>query len=209
MNSIKQYFRHIRFPVLGAAVLCLALGVVVLLWPGDTLRVLCIGFGAVLILSGLLQLASYFLGEKSSVWRRLLILSGIISIVVGVWILLGPDKVLRLVSIVLGVVLLYHGFADIRFGMDIKKCGGKSAATVVLFGLLTCALGVLILVDPFEGEKLLMLFMGLSFLFDGATDTYTVFALAKAEKQYDALASAEPVIEMPPASAEIVPENKN
>ncbi len=190
--------------MLGVAIMCLILGAVVLLWPGDTLTVLCYGFGGVLILSGLLQIASYLLGEKEGFLRKVLILSGIISIVVGVWILLGPDKVLKLVSIVLGVVLIYHGVMDVKFGMDIKKCKGKSTAAVVLFGLATCALGVLVLVDPFEGEKLLMIFMGISFLFDGVTDTYTVFAVAGAKKNYDMLASAEPVIELDSSAAAVV-----
>ena len=202
---MKQFLRHFRFSMLGIAILCIALGLAVLIWPASAMKILCYGFGGILVLGGLLQIAAFLFGKKDGFMKKLLLVSGIVGTVAGAWILLSPDMVLRLVGIVLGVVLLYHGIMDIKYGADIKKSQGSGAAISVIFGLITAALGVLVLVDPFEADKLLMMIMGISFLFDGATDAYTVFALAAAERRFEQLEGAAPVIELDPSSAQIVP----
>jgi len=205
--NMKRFLHYFRLSVLGIAVLCVALGLAVLLWPGSAMKVLCYGFGGLLVLGGLLQVASYLLGEKSGFLKKVLLVSGIVGTVAGVWILLSPEMVLRLVGVVLGVVLLYHGIMDIKYGMDIRKCKGSGAVASVTFGLVTVGLGVLVLVDPFEADKILVMIMGISFVFDGATDLYTVFALAGAERHFEKLESAAPVIELDPSSVEVVPGN--
>ena len=201
---MKRFFQHFRFSMMGVSVLCIALGVLLLLRPGDAIKLFCYGFGAVLILSGLLQIASYLVGERVGFMKKLLLLSGIIAAVVGVWVVLSPGKVLTLTLIVLGIVFLYHGVMDIKYGCDIKSCRGSGWAVTLIFGLITCGLGVLVLVNPFETAKVLLVLIGLSLIFDGLTDFFTVFAVAAAKKKFEVLSGKEPVIEISPDSAEMI-----
>ncbi len=201
---MKRFFRHFRFAVFGVALLCIALGITMLLWPHEVTKVLCYGFGGVLALSGLLQIASYLTGDRGSFSRKLLLLSGILSAVVGVWVLFSPDKVMTLTVIVMGIVLLYHGAMDVKYAFDIKACGAKGWILAMLFGLATCGVGVLVLVNPFEAASALLLCAGIGFLFDGLTDLFTVFSVAHAESSFEKLAAAGPVIELEPSKAEEV-----
>ena len=194
--------------MLGVSVLCVALGVLLLLRPADAMRLFCLGFGAVLILSGILQVASYLVGERVGFMKKLLLISGIIAAVVGVWVMLSPDKVLTLTLIVLGIVFLYHGVMDIKYGFDIKNCQTSGWAITLIFGLITCGLGILVLVNPFETGRVLLVLIGAALIFDGLTDFFTVFAVASAKRKFDLLAGKEPVIEIPADSAEVLEEKK-
>ena len=199
---MKSFFRNFRYSTLLVSILCMGLGAAALLWKGDTMKVLCYGFGAVLILAGIIQVVSYLLGDRKGMLQKLMLLSGFMAAVVGVWLLFSPSYVRKLALIVLGVVLLYHGFMDIKYGFDIKGCQAKGSAMAVFFGVATCAVGVLMLVDPFKNESVLLTVAGLGFLFDGLTDFITVFTLAGAQVHYERLQSAAPVIELEPGAAQ-------
>ena len=207
---MKRFFHNFRFAMFGVSLLCIALGLAILIWPEYSKKVMCYGFGAVLVLSGVLQVASYLTGERVGLLRKLLLISGIVSAVIGAWVLLSnPDKILMLTVIVMGIVLIYHGAMDIKYGFDIKACGTRGWAPALVFGLLTCGAGVLVLVNPFEASEMLFMAAGLGFLFDGLTDLFTVFTVAHAKATYETLAGAAPVIELEPGQAEVVPVEGN
>ena len=199
---MKRFFHNFKFAMFGVSLLCIALGLAVLIWPEYAKKVMCYGFGAVLILSGVLQVASYLTGERVGLLRKLLLISGIVSAVVGVWVLLTPKMVETLTVIVMGIVLIYHGAMDIKYGFDIKACGTRGWAPALVFGLLTCGAGVLVLVNPFEASEMLFMAAGIGFLFDGLTDLFTVVTVAHAKAVFQRLEEAGPVIELEPGKAE-------
>ncbi len=202
---MKSFFRNFRYATFLVSIMCIGLGVAVILWPENAMKVLCYGFGGVLILAGILQIAANLLSEQKGLLQKLMMLAGFMSAVVGVWLLFSPDKVRTLAMIVLGIVLLYHGFMDIKYGFDIKACQAKGSAMAVFFGVATCAVGVLMLVNPFQSSELLFFVAGLGFLFDGVTDFITVFVHAGAKAHYDRIAGAAPVIELEPGAAQTLP----
>ena len=207
---MKRFFRNFRFAMFGVSILCILLGLAVIVWPANAMKVLCYGFGAVLILAGLLQMVSYLTGERSGLLQKLMMLSAIISVVLGVWVLLmKPDGVQTLTVIVMGIVLLYHGAMDVKYGFDINAAHGKPFGWVVFFGLATCGAGVLLLVNPFHKPETLFLVSGLGFLFDGVTDLFTVFSVAGSKARYERLSGAAPVIELEPGQAQTMPVDGN
>lgn len=203
---MKLFFRYFKFSAFGAALLCMGLGAAILLSPDVSQKLFCYAFGAILLLCGILQIASYLVSEKKNLLGKLMMVGGIVSAVAGVWILFAPGSVLSLTVIVMGVLLLYHGVMDIKYAFDVKAAEGKAGLPLV-FGLLTCAVGVLLLVNPFgENMKLLFLLCGVGFLFDGITDIYTVSAVATAQRRYElrqlALKEAQLESLAPPETAE-------
>jgi len=207
---MKRFFRNFHFAVFGVSILCILLGLAVILWPDSAMKVLCYGFGAVLILAGLLQIVGYLTGERAGLLPKLMMLAGIISAVLGVWVLLmRPDGVQTLTVIVMGIVLLYHGAMDVKYGFDIKAAQGKTFAWVIFFGLATCGVGVLLLVNPFHKAETLFLVSGLGFLFDGVTDLFTVFTVAGSKARYERLSGSAPVIELEPGAAETLSVDGN
>ena len=204
---MKRFFRHFRFSMFGVAILCAALGLAVLMWPDRSMSVACWCFGGVLVLSGLLQIISYLTGEKLAFTRKLLMVSGIISVVLGVWIFFDHKRVMQLTIIVMGILLLYHGVMDVKYGFDIRSCEARGALPAMLFGLITCGIGVLVLVNPFENPAVLLWVIGLGFLFDGLTDLFTVVAVAGAKRKQELLSAQAPVIELDPAEAAVQVES--
>lgn len=197
---MKSFFRNFKFSAFGAALLCVGLGIGILLKPDTSQTVFCYAFAIILILCGILQVASYLVGSNKGFLGKLMMVGGIIACVAGVWILFSPKAVLSLTVIVMGILLLYHGVMDVKYAFDVKAAEGKAGLPLV-FGLLTCAVGVLMLVNPFgEHMETLFLVCGIGFVFDGITDLYTVSAVATAQTRYELKqAKAQSVLESPPA----------
>ena len=206
---MKRFFRHFAFAAFGVSILCLALGVAMLIWTATAMKWISYGFGAVMTLSGILQIASYLTGERVGLLRKLLLISGIIAAVAGVWILLTQslaEQIMRLTVIVMGVVLLYHGFMDCKHGLDIKSCGTGGWTAALVLGVCICAAGVLLLVNPFDT---LLFAAALGFLLDGISGLFTTVAVAHGKSRAEFLAGQAPVIELDPAeAAETLPDSK-
>ena len=192
---MKRFFHHFRFSTFGIAILCMLLGLALLMWPDQSMNVLGYGFGAVLALSGLLQVGGYVASDRQGFFKKLQLLAGILIAVVGVAILLAPKTVMKLTIVVIGIVMLYHGVMDIKFGFDIKSCKGGKWSVTLIMGLVTCALGVLVLVNPFESARVLMIIIGAGLIFDGVSDVVTVSVMANSKRVYE-LMNQEPVIEI-------------
>ena len=206
---MKSFFRSFPYSTFLISILCMGLGLSLLLWPDHAMTGMCYGFGGVLILAGILQTVIYIAGEKKGLVQKLMLLSGFIAAVVGVWLLFSPDKVRTLAMIVMGIVLLYHGGMDIKYAFDIKNCGGRTWTAALFFGIATCAVGVLMLVNPFKTEGPLFLVAGIGFLFDGITDFFTSFAVGTSKARYERLAGSAPVIELEPGAAQTLPMEGN
>ena len=169
---MKRFFRHFAFAAFGVSILCLALGVAMLIWTATAMKWISYGFGAVLILSGILQIASYLTGERVGLLRKLLLISGVIAAVAGVWILLTQslaEQIMRLTVIVMGVVLLYHGFMDCKHGLDVKSCGTGGWTAALVLGVCICAAGVLLPLLAAAFDVLLFLWL------EGALARWGVF----------------------------------
>ena len=204
---MKRFFHHFRFATFGIAILCTLLGLALLIWPEQSMNVLGYGFGAVLTISGLLQIGGYVASDKQGLLKKIQLLAGILIAVVGVAILLSPKTVMKLTVVVIGIVMLYHGVMDIKFGFDIKNCNGSKWAVTLLMGLVTCALGVLVLVNPFGSARVLMVIIGAGLIFDGVSDVVTVSVMAQSKKVFE-LMNQEPVIEIDAGDAPEAPEEE-
>ena len=61
---MNEYLKNRKLSFLLASILYLALGLVLLIWPGTATTVICYAFGAVLAIYGLVAIISFFVSRK-------------------------------------------------------------------------------------------------------------------------------------------------
>jgi uncharacterized membrane protein HdeD (DUF308 family) len=110
--------------VLAWGVLTLILGVVILVWPGISIGVAAVLFGAYLIVAGLAQVIFAFALEVPGGERVLLFISGALSLVLGVLALrhLGEGYPILLLAIWIGVSFIFQGSRRRRWRSPIRRC---------------------------------------------------------------------------------------
>ena len=168
-----------------SAILTIALGAVLVIWPDWSGRILCYLLGAALILMGGIQLIVCIRAERIGFYSKFSMLMNIILILLGVWVCIRPDTVLSLVPVIIGIVMLIHGCMDLQFTMDIKHAGSGKWWIALIFALVTLTLGVFLVMHPFLAFEISMLIIGIGLLYDGISDLVLMIVAAYAQHQSD------------------------
>lgn len=130
--------------LLFAGILSLAVGVVALVWPGKTVLVVAIVFAIWLIVSGIFSLVRGFAHGLTGGMRALFIITGILSLVLGIFAIRGEFQELYILSLFIGIGFLFRGFASLFLGFESKEGRGSN----IFFGIVMIIGGVVVLVWP-------------------------------------------------------------
>ena len=170
---MKDFFKRVKADAIMSAVLCIALGVVLIVWPGETINIVCKVLAAGLIILGGVELFSYITNRNGYMFTGIL---GLIVLIVGVWIFLKPSSIVSLVPIVIGVILAVHGVQDVKMAL--------------IIAIISIAFGVLCIVNAFGMVKLAMQFVGAALIYDGISDLWVVTKTVRTVKDMEQEAKA-------------------
>lgn len=178
--------KRLKTNIIISAILCVVLGIVLVVWPDLSMKIVCIAVGAVLLIGGGVRLAVYFSARDGSMYAQANLIMGIVLAVVGIWILLKPDKVLAIIPIIVGIVIVLHGINDLQQAVTLYKDKYDKWWVALILGLLTIGFGVLLICKPFEALDTVVVLIGTFLIYDGLSDIWIVsriYRTAKALKQ--------------------------
>ncbi len=178
---MKEFMKRIRADFMLSSLLCIALGVVFLVWPETISGILGTICAVVLIAIGIVYLGSYFLNVVSNGISAAL---GAVVLLLGVWVLIQPEIVVTLIPILIGVVLLAHGIRGIRESVETKKYGGMNWGVGIIFSIVSLVLGILCIVDAFGVVKLAFWVIGAALIYNGVSNIYIAIVSSKTERRY-------------------------
>ncbi len=144
-----------------AGVASILFGLAALFWPGLTLSVLVLLFGAYVLIHGVAELVATYkaMGAHQTWWTHLLL--GIISIAAGLVVFAYPGMT--------ALVLVYIiGFWAITIGvMEIIAAFTTGEFLVVIAGVISILFGLLLLANPGVGALVYVMVIGLFALVRG------------------------------------------
>ena len=178
MNLLKR----LKTNIVISATLCILLGIVLVVWPDLSMQIVCTAIGAVLLIGGGVRLAAYFTEKDGSVYAQMNLITGIILAVVGIWILLQPDKVLAIIPIIVGIVIALHGVNNLQQAVSLCKEKYDKWWVALILGLLTVGLGVLLVCRPFEALDTAVMMIGQFLIYDGISDIWIVSRIYRTAK---------------------------
>ena len=179
---MKSVLRQQRRSSIAAAVVTLLLGLALVFWPNRSVGILCMLLGAAVLLTGILYILGWFSWRRDRV-SALVLLPGVVFCGLGVWMLSSPASLIRVVQYIFGAVLLFHGVVDLQAAWTLMSRRWPRWWLDMILGALTLALGVLVLINPFGAFAALVVLIGLSLVFDGASDLYLIWRLSRAFRQ--------------------------
>lgn len=186
MNLLKK----LKTNIVISAMLCIVLGIVLVAWPELSMRIVCTAIGAVLLIGGGVRLAVYFAARDGSVYSQMNLIMGIILAVVGIWILLQPDKVLAIIPIIVGIVIALHGINNLQQAITLCKDKYDKWWVALILGLLTIGFGVLLICKPFEALDTAVKLIGIILIYDGISDIWIVSRIYQTAKMIKQVAEA-------------------
>jgi uncharacterized membrane protein HdeD (DUF308 family) len=145
----KNQVTKVRWAMGVRGALSIALGVLILVWPGISLVALTIVVGAYALANGLTDLGYAFTAEAKS-RRGWFVFSGLVGIAFGVMVLAWPGISSLALLYVIGAYAI--GFGSLASGASFQlPLDGRDTAFLVLGGLVAILFGIVMFAQPGAG----------------------------------------------------------
>jgi uncharacterized membrane protein HdeD (DUF308 family) len=147
--------------------LSIAVGVVILLWPGISLDALTLLFGAYALATGVVGLYYSFTAAKGE--RGWLIVSSLLGIAVGVMVLLWTNISALALLYVIGAYAIALGIIAVGGAFWLPIDGGDTAL-MILSGMVSILFGIVIFARPGTGALVTLALIAAFALVTGITE---------------------------------------
>ncbi|MDT5349427.1 MAG: hypothetical protein QOH91_2714 [Mycobacterium sp.] len=141
-----------------AGVVAVALGVIVLTWPGKTLVVAGVLFGIYLVVSGVGYMFAAFGVNAGSAMRVLTFITGALSVVLGFFCFRDKFESITLLGVWIGVGWLFRGMTLLVSALSFDHMPGRGWQAFT--GLVTVIGGGVLIVSPIDSIVILALVAG-------------------------------------------------
>ena len=186
-----DYVKNLKANYTVSAIICVVIGLVLIIWPGTSTQLVCMVLGSVLFLYGLIQLALYLFARERTLYLQGMLVLGIVFCVLGVWILLKPEIVIATVPIIIGIIIVIHGLHKISQAISLNKMDYNNWWVALLFGVLTVALGGVLIYNPFSVVNTVVRVIGAFLLYDGLSNMWIISRVFKTKRNIDKVVDVE------------------
>ena len=148
---MREFLKRAKADYLLSSVLCIALGIIFVVWKGGVIDVIGTLLSIAMIIVGIIYLGSFILSLATFGASTIV---GILVLAVGIWFLIQPSLIVSLVPVILGVGLVFHGIRAVTEAVNAKKYGYEKWGMDLVFAIIClvcglvcvfCPLGVLII----------------------------------------------------------------
>lgn len=168
----------------------LVLGVLLLVMPQTSLLWICYAFGAVVLVTGIVCLIQYARVRGSGFAAPFLLVGGVITAALGLFTLAQPQTVASFLPVVFGLFILVEGCSRIGAALDLARRKADKWWLLLLLSLLSIALGLLLLFDPFEAAVSAVMLCGVLLIVEGALSLACALYAAMELRALDRMADA-------------------
>jgi uncharacterized membrane protein HdeD (DUF308 family) len=174
--------QHLWKSALVSGILAVILGVMVLAWPGVTILVAAVVFGAYLLITGVSQVVFAFSLHVSAGGRVLLFLSGAAALVLAVLCFRSLADSILLLAIWVGIGFIFRGVATAVSAISDPSLPGRIWEIVI--GVVSLVAGVVMLASPFASLATLALVVGIWLIVIGVFEVVSAFGIRKASREF-------------------------
>lgn len=174
-----RLFQHLWKSTLLTGILSVILGGLVLWWPGPTLLVAAIMFGAYLLVSGIAQMIFAFSLPVSTGGRVLLVISGAAALILGVLAFrqFGRGDAFLLLAIWIAVGFIFRGVATTATALGEPGVPGRGWN--IFFGIISVIAGIIVLAYPMSSLVTLTLVVGIWLIVIGVFEVIAALSMRK------------------------------
>ena len=176
--------KKLKWNLILMSVLYLGLGAFLLLVPGTALNVVCYALGAVVLACAVVQLVRYFAVERGVFQSQLTLVSGLVCLGLGAFLIIRSDIVVRILPIVFGLFVIFDSLGRIQNALELRRCQYSSWKGFLLLALLSIVLGVVMIVDPFGAMETLVMAIGIILILEGALNLLSALYTAIAVRRF-------------------------
>ena len=142
--------RYIKTGMMLLSIAYIVIGMMLLVMPQTSLLWICYAFGAVVLITGIVCLVQYARIRGTGFTAPFMLVGGVITACIGVFTLVRPQVVASFLPVVFGIFIVVDGLSRIGTAIDLAKRKGQKWWLLLLLSLVSVALGVVLVLHPFD-----------------------------------------------------------
>ena len=167
--------RNKRLPSYIGGIFAIIAGLFLFLFPEISSGVIGILFGIVLFVAGLSEVIGYIISIKQfreenygkAAGAEIVLVYSICIMALGIFFILKPEIVLQLLATIVGIFFLIDGIVKLRREIFTFKLKNPNCWVLLILAALLIIAGILLLINPFNGTRNVIVFSGLAFIVSG------------------------------------------
>lgn len=185
MNEMSKHVKN-RFSLY--SVILALVGLVLLIFPGTTMQIVSYCFGGGLMLCGAFMAIRYFADKSVDFVYRSDLATGLIMLVIGLFVILKWKTISSVIPFVLALMIVCDGVIELENAVSMKRMNVGNWAGVLVTSLITVAVGIVVLCNPFDSAQVLLRFIGACLLCDAVARAVVLYRMEKLKKAVTATA---------------------
>jgi len=154
LKNIRADFRKIIFGSILLNILFLIFGIIIFMNVNMTIEVVGVVAGIYFIIFGLFAIVE-FLSKKEVPIFKYKIFGGILTILLGFFIMFNPFKIVKILTFALGIYLVIVSIGKLLETFNLKKYGYDGWLVLLVTSLLLLVFGVFIAVNPMSSMDII------------------------------------------------------
>ena len=118
--------KKLKWNLILMSLLYVGLGIFLVMKPGTALNIVCYALGGVVLACAAVQLIRYFVVERGVFQSQLTLVSGIVCLALGAFLIIRSDIVVSILPIVFGLFVIFDAIGRVQNALDLRRCGYDS-----------------------------------------------------------------------------------
>lgn len=180
---MDNYIKKIGRKSIVISVFLFILAIFMITKPINTVGILLLIFGYILVVDGLIHFVSYFSIKEEYRFYSYELAQSILYIIGGFVIISNINAVTQSLSIILGIWIVIESILKIQIAFNIRDVRNANWVMMLFISCISIVLGALLILKPFESAETLVKISGVILAFTQLIEIYDDFyILSKIDK---------------------------
>lgn len=167
-----------RTSMILASILLLLLGLVLIIWPTTSQRIICYVVGVAGLVLGVGRIVSQWKLSRD-LGFQLSYLFGILIALLGLLLIIRADAMIAIFGALVGLILTADSIVKLQMSMRMHKLGLPRWKAHAISAAVLLVFGIVMLFDPFAGAATMAICAGIVLIIDAIANIWTVVELRK------------------------------
>lgn len=181
MENMEVRIRKMNITSIIFSIIFILIGSFLLARPEDAIHLVSYALGIILIVWGVISVITFFTDKESQNYLDFVFIVGVFVLIFGIIILVKPDTIASIIPLLLGIWMLINGVTKLSYSLTLNN--NKSALSSIIISLIIVLLGILLIINPFQGAKKIVQILGISILVYSILDLIECFSIKRVMKK--------------------------
>lgn len=142
-----NFFKKVSVASILTSIAIGILGLIILFNPNETIALLSLILGIIIMIIGIGKIISFIILRKESNFSNYDLIYGIIAIVISIIMLANANAFATIVRVIIGIWIAYTGIMKLIYALNLKSLSSSSWIAVMIMAIITIIAGIYIAID--------------------------------------------------------------